>query len=122
MYEWLHILLKVIQCVCSTIELRQHQFSMKVSHDVDASSCYGFKTPKALIKSMAGDIIKRRGFKSVLAALLHPRMKKILEQSSLDTGNLTIIDPEGYLNMVWFINNFDLVMTDSVGLQKEFVF
>uniref|UniRef100_A6VTI8 UDP-N-acetylglucosamine 2-epimerase n=1 Tax=Marinomonas sp. (strain MWYL1) TaxID=400668 RepID=A6VTI8_MARMS len=53
---------------------------------------------------------------------LHPRTKKILEQSSLDTSNLTIIDPVGYLNMVWLINNCYLVMTDSGGLQKEAYF
>lgn len=53
---------------------------------------------------------------------LHPRTKKILEQSSLDTSNLTIIDPVGYLNMVWLINNCNLVMTDSGGLQKEAYF
>jgi UDP-GlcNAc3NAcA epimerase len=53
---------------------------------------------------------------------LHPRTKKILELSTLDTSNLTIIDPVGYLNMVWLINNCDLVMTDSGGLQKEAYF
>lgn len=53
---------------------------------------------------------------------LHPRTKKILEQSSLDTSSLTIIDPVGYLNMVWLINHCDLVMTDSGGLQKEAYF
>lgn len=53
---------------------------------------------------------------------LHPRTKKILEQSSLDTSNLTIIDPVGYLNMVWLISNCSLVMTDSGGLQKEAYF
>lgn len=53
---------------------------------------------------------------------LHPRTKKILEQSSLDTSNLTIIDPVGYLNMVWLISNCSVVMTDSGGLQKEAYF
>jgi len=53
---------------------------------------------------------------------LHPRTKKILEQSSLDTNNLTITHPVGYLNMVWLIDNCELVMTDSGGLQKEAYF
>lgn len=53
---------------------------------------------------------------------LHPRTKKILELSTLETSNLTIIDPVGYLNMVWLINNCNLVMTDSGGLQKEAYF
>jgi UDP-GlcNAc3NAcA epimerase len=53
---------------------------------------------------------------------LHPRTKKILENLKLDTSNLTIIDPVGYLEMVWLIDNCSLVMSDSGGLQKEAYF
>ena len=58
---------------------------------------------------------------------LHPRTKKLLENlqtknQKLLTKNLTIIDPVGYLEMVWLIDNCDLVMTDSGGLQKEAYF
>lgn len=53
---------------------------------------------------------------------LHPRTKKILDQGRYNTANLTIIDPVGYLSMVWLIDNCSLVMTDSGGLQKEAFF
>lgn len=53
---------------------------------------------------------------------LHPRTKKILESLQLNIHNLTIIDPVGYLEMVWLIYNCSLVMTDSGGLQKEAYF
>ena len=58
---------------------------------------------------------------------LHPRTKKLLENlqtknQKLLTKNLTIIDPVGYLEMVWLIDNCDFVMTDSGGLQKEAYF
>jgi UDP-GlcNAc3NAcA epimerase len=53
---------------------------------------------------------------------LHPRTKKILKELQIDTDNLTIIDPVGYLEMVWLIDNCSLVMTDSGGLQKEAYF
>ena len=53
---------------------------------------------------------------------LHPRTKKILEKLKLDLQNLTIINPVGYLEMVWLIDNCDFVMTDSGGLQKEAYF
>ncbi|MBU1668529.1 UDP-N-acetylglucosamine 2-epimerase (non-hydrolyzing) [bacterium] len=53
---------------------------------------------------------------------LHPRTKKIIENLKLNIQNLTIIDPVGYLEMVWLIDNCDLVMTDSGGLQKEAYF
>ncbi|HHD78515.1 MAG TPA: UDP-N-acetylglucosamine 2-epimerase (non-hydrolyzing), partial [Epsilonproteobacteria bacterium] len=50
---------------------------------------------------------------------LHPRTKKILESLEIDISGLTIIDPVGYLEMVWLIDHCKLVMTDSGGLQKE---
>jgi len=53
---------------------------------------------------------------------LHPRTKKILKELAIDTANLTLIDPIGYLEMVWLINNCSYVMTDSGGLQKEAYF
>jgi len=53
---------------------------------------------------------------------VHPRTKKILQAGDYDTDNLTIIDPVGYLNMVWLIDHCELVMTDSGGLQKEAFF
>ncbi len=53
---------------------------------------------------------------------LHPRTKKILEKYGLKTEGLSIIDPVGYLEMVWLIDHCSLVMTDSGGLQKEAYF
>lgn len=53
---------------------------------------------------------------------LHPRTKKIIQNLELNIKNLTIIDPVGYLNMVWLIDHCSLVMTDSGGLQKEAYF
>jgi len=53
---------------------------------------------------------------------LHPRTKKIIENLNICVENLTIIKPVGYLEMVWFIDNCSLVMTDSGGLQKEAYF
>jgi len=55
---------------------------------------------------------------------LHPRTKQKLKDTNiLITNNkLTIINPIGYLEMVWLIDNCSLVMTDSGGLQKEAYF
>ncbi|WP_417328164.1 non-hydrolyzing UDP-N-acetylglucosamine 2-epimerase [Halarcobacter sp.] len=53
---------------------------------------------------------------------LHPRTKKIIENLNICVENLTIIEPVGYLEMVWLIDNCSLVMTDSGGLQKEAYF
>lgn len=54
---------------------------------------------------------------------LHPRTKAKLEGLPTKlSSDVVIIDPVGYLNMVWLIDNSQLVMTDSGGLQKEAFF
>jgi len=54
---------------------------------------------------------------------LHPRTREKL--TGLDVSlspDVSVIEPVGYLNMVWLIDNCKLVMTDSGGLQKEAFF
>ena len=53
---------------------------------------------------------------------LHPRTKKIIESLELNIENLTIIEPVGYLEMVYLIKNSSMILTDSGGLQKEAYF
>lgn len=66
--EWLHILGQVIQRVWPKLELKQHEFSIKVSHDVDSPSLYAFKPWKTIIRMMAGHLLKRRDLKATLQA------------------------------------------------------
>lgn len=68
--EWLHILGQVLQRQWPELHLKQHRFSMKVSHDVDIPSRYGFSNVKGLIRRVAGDLLKRRDFKSAALAPL----------------------------------------------------
>ena len=67
--EWFHILGQVMQLVWPELGLKRHQFSMKVSHDVDRPSLYAFKSWKTIIRMMAGHLLKRRDLKAVLQAL-----------------------------------------------------
>ncbi|WP_457561871.1 non-hydrolyzing UDP-N-acetylglucosamine 2-epimerase [Caminibacter pacificus] len=53
---------------------------------------------------------------------LHPRTKKIIQNLGLKLKNITIIEPVGYLEMMWLLDNSDMVITDSGGLQKEAFF
>jgi len=53
---------------------------------------------------------------------LHPRTKNILKKLKINVKNLTVIDPVGYLEMIWLLDKCELVMTDSGGLQKEAYF
>lgn len=52
---------------------------------------------------------------------LHPRTKKVVESLSLQL-NMLIIEPVGYLEMIWLLKNCDAVVTDSGGVQKEAFF
>ena len=62
--------------------------------------------------------------KNTVVLPLHPRTRGKLKDVSYDFKNSRIyfIDPVGYLEMVWLLNNCKLVMTDSGGLQKEAYF
>lgn len=53
---------------------------------------------------------------------VHPRTRKILEKSGLDISNLILLDPVGYFEMIWLLENCKMVITDSGGLQKEAYF
>ncbi|WP_373073580.1 non-hydrolyzing UDP-N-acetylglucosamine 2-epimerase [Sulfurimonas sp.] len=54
---------------------------------------------------------------------LHPRTKSKLENINYKiSDNITIIEPVGYLEMVWLLEHCELVITDSGGLQKEAYF
>jgi UDP-GlcNAc3NAcA epimerase len=54
---------------------------------------------------------------------IHPRTKKIIDDLNLNlSSNIKIITPVGYLEMIWLIQNSNLVITDSGGLQKEAYF
>ena len=50
----------------------------------------------------------------------HPRTKKIFGVIGKKfAGNIKIIEPLGYFDMVWLLKNSALALTDSGGLQKE---
>lgn len=53
---------------------------------------------------------------------LHPRTRNKLKLLSLSLNTVTIIDPIGYLEMIWLLDKCKLVITDSGGLQKEAFF
>ena len=55
---------------------------------------------------------------------IHPRTKKLLQEYGYNftRSRIIFIDPVGYFEMIWLINNSELVMTDSGGLQKEAYF
>lgn len=74
--EWLHILGQVMQRQWPHIQLTQHCFTMKVSHDVDRPSLYGFKTWPMILRGMAGDVLRRHKYKhAAIAPWVHLNTK-----------------------------------------------
>lgn len=104
--EWLHILGQIIQKTWPTLKLKQHQFSMKVSHDVDGPSRYAFRTAAGVVRAMAGDVLKRADLKSaLLAPWVHLHSKTALHPA----------DPA---------NTFDWIMdvSERHGMKSAFYF
>lgn len=52
---------------------------------------------------------------------IHPRTKALLEKNML-SFDVQMIEPVGYLEMLWLLKHADLVVTDSGGVQKEAFF
>jgi len=52
---------------------------------------------------------------------LHPRTRAAIDRTGL-TLNVHVIEPVGYLEMIWLLQRCGLVLTDSGGVQKEAFF
>lgn len=50
---------------------------------------------------------------------LHPRTRKVLSSLDVTLRNVIVIEPVGYLLMLYLITSAYMVLTDSGGLQKE---
>lgn len=68
--EWLNVLGQAIFRLWPRASLVEHQFSVRVSHDVDGPSRYGFLNIRQLFRMMLGDMVKRRQFRSAMKAPL----------------------------------------------------
>ncbi len=52
---------------------------------------------------------------------VHPRTRAILKKNNIIV-EFDMIEPVGYMEMIWFLKNCSMVMSDSGGLQKEAFF
>jgi len=104
--EWLHILGQVILLQWSGVELKRHEFKMRVSHDVDRPFQYLFVPGKSIARQIAGDIVKR---KSVMLGWQRYRNWMAVRGGDLQR------DP---------FNTFDWIMDQSErhGLRSAFYF
>ena len=49
----------------------------------------------------------------------HPRLKKFIDNNSLDTGNLLLVDSLPYVRFLSLVLNSKVCLTDSGGLQTR---
>ncbi|MCH7337299.1 polysaccharide deacetylase family protein [Acinetobacter sp. NIPH 2699] len=63
--EWLEILKQVIQHVWPNLKIKEHKFQLNITHDVDRPARFGFANPINLVKSVLGDVIKRKDLSSL---------------------------------------------------------
>ena len=64
------------------------------------------------------------GSRETIVFPIHFRTQKYLKKFKLydklkKSGNVIAIDPIGYLDFLWLMNNCDKILTDSGGIQKE---
>ena len=67
------------------------------------------------------DSLNKIHAKTPVVWLIHPRTKKIISKENIKV-DFQILDPIGYLEMIYMLQNCKMVMTDSGGLQKEAFF
>lgn len=72
---------------------------------------------KSLINLLNG-INTMTGNKKVIFPI-HPRTKAILGETNLDLKNILFVEPQGYLNFMYLIQNSFAVITDSGGISEE---
>jgi len=72
---------------------------------------------KSLIHLLEG-IDKMVGDKKIIFPI-HPRTKAILGETNLNLRNILFVEPQGYLNFMFLIENSFAVITDSGGISEE---
>lgn len=51
---------------------------------------------------------------------VHPRTRKAIQTEGISVGeNVKLVEPVGYLDMLWLEKNARMILTDSGGVQKE---
>ena len=104
--EWLNILGQVLSRVWPQLKLKQQQFSINVSHDVDVPSLSAFKSWSLIFRMMGAFLLKQKNYKGFIQT---PYIKIVTR------NKLCSIDPN---------NTFDWLMdvSERHGLESAFYF
>lgn len=104
--EWHYILGQVIQRTWPEIELKQHDFRIIVSHDVDRPFEQYFVSPTAVMRQTCGDIVRRRN-----PSLAY---RRILNWKAVNSGDLT---KDSFYTFDWIMDQ-----SERYGLTSAFYF
>lgn len=104
--------------ILSTLGLQEKTFCVATVHRTYNTDVVG---------NLKGIVTALRQFDSPVVFPVHPRTRQRLKDCfgpdfSRQTGNLIMIDPLGYLDMLMLQQSARLVLTDSGGMQKEAYF
>lgn len=72
---------------------------------------------QSLIQLLSGIDVLADGKKIIFP--IHPRTKAILGTTSIELKNILFVEPQGYLNFMYLIQNSFAVITDSGGISEE---
>lgn len=100
--------------ICNKLNLSKGTYLLATIHRAENAD------DKVRLSSIV-DAINLLAKKYTVVLPLHPRTKKMLEQFHLEL-DCTVIEPVGYFDMLSLLQNCQLVLTDSGGLQKEAYF
>ena len=64
--EWFHILRQVVERQWPALELKQHEFKLRVSHDVDQPSSSAFTSWPLILKTMASQLLKHFNIRELI--------------------------------------------------------
>lgn len=72
----------------------------------------------AQLKNLLDEITLNSGDLKIIFPV-HPRTKKSIEQAKLSYSNIVMIDPLGYLEFNYLVENSKAIITDSGGITEE---
>lgn len=101
--------------VLQNLGLKEKEFILATLHRAENTD-----TPERLSAILGGLTAVSNEIPVIMP--LHPRTRKQLAVSAINTGPIRLCDPVGYLDMLNLTRAAKLVVTDSGGLQKEAYF
>ena len=103
---WFDILKQLINRTWPNLKTKKNIFKIRLSHDVDCPSAYGFLNWSKLLRTISGHLIKRRDFKEVF---------KTLKSRFYSTNSIYENDPFNTFNWI-------MELSEKISVKSTFYF